>query len=212
MCPLLRRAPRPRLWGARRRTLHVPSAAGALRSGYGVIGQRRAVAEHRIVIEGDVAADVAVAADDRVAHFGITADAAVRPDDRAIDDRVLLDLGLPPDNGIGADARARLDERSLIHEAGTFKGRAILDARIRGNGCARAAEPVEGRGDIAAVHDVAVHLRVLLRRPDVDPVTVVDVGDERFLPLDEGRKVAALDGPGHLAGNPVERIRLQHVD
>src|SRR5688500_18481256 len=104
MCPSLRRAPRPRLWGARRRPLHVPAAAGAQRSGSGVIGQRRAVAEHRTVIEGDVAADVAVAADDRVAHFGITADAAVRPDDRAIDDRVLLDLGLPPDNGIGADA------------------------------------------------------------------------------------------------------------
>ena len=46
----------------------------------------------------DVAADVAVAADDRVADGGLAADAAVRPDDRRRSiDGLLLDLRLPAD-------------------------------------------------------------------------------------------------------------------
>ena len=38
----------------------------------------------------------------------------------------------------------------------------------------------ERRGAVAAVHDVAMHLHVLLRRADVDPVAAIDVGDERL--------------------------------
>ena len=70
----------------------------------------------------------------------------------------------------------------------------------------------EGRRLVAAVHDVAMDLHVFRRRADVDPVAVVHVGDERLAALDERRKEAALDRPGGVLGNPVERVRLEHVD
>jgi hypothetical protein len=57
-----------------------------------------------------------------------------------------------------------------------------------------------------------VHLLVLLRRADVDPVAVVHVGDERLAPLDERREVAALDRPGRVLRDAVEGLGLEHVD
>ena len=54
--------------------------------------------------------------------------------------------------------------------------------------------------------------RYLRRRADVDPVAVVDVGDEGLAALDQRREVAALDRPGRVLRNAVERLRLEHVD
>ena len=70
----------------------------------------------------------------------------------------------------------------------------------------------ERRRRVAAVHDVAVHLEVLRRRADVDPVAVVDVGDERLAALDERREVAALDRPGGVLRDAIEGVRLEDVD
>ena len=88
---------------------------------------------------------------------------------------------------------------------------AFLDARVRRDpghvGRAR-----KRRRRIPAVHDVVVHLQVLHRRPDVDPVAVVHVRDERLAALDERRKEAALDRPGRVLRDAIERIRLEDVD
>jgi len=164
------------------------------------------------VVERHVAAEMAVPADDGVADFGVPADPAVRPDDRPFDDGVFLDLGLPSDDGVGAHACARLDGYALVDEAGPLDGSALLDARPGGDRGACPGEATERVGGKAAVHDVPVHLRVLLRRADVDPVAVVDVGHEGLTPFDQGREEAALDRPRHVPGNPVERIRLEDVD
>src|SRR4029077_15974737 len=51
-----------------------------------------------------------------------------------------------------------------------------------------------------------------LGRADVDPVAPIDVRDERLAPLDERRKEAPLDGPGHVLRNAVERFGLEDVD
>src|SRR5688572_284945 len=151
-------------------------------------------------------------AEDGFTHLGIAADTAVRPDDGAVDDRVLLDLRLPAEDGIGADACPRLDQHALVDEAGALDDRAFLDAGILGHRRPRAAQAGERRGHVAAVHDVAMDLGVLLGRADVDPVAVVDVGHEGLGTLDQRREVAAFDRPGHVARNPIEGIRLQHVD
>src|SRR5688572_4769138 len=164
------------------------------------------------MIERHVAADVAVATDNRIAHGRVAADAAVRPDDGALDRRVLFDLRLPPDDGVRADAGAGLDEHPLVHETGPLDRGALLDPGIGRDGRARPAEPLEWRRNVAPVHDVAMDLRVLFRGPDVDPVALVDVGDEGLAPLDQRREIAALDRPRHLARNAVERVRLEDVD
>ena len=57
-----------------------------------------------------------------------------------------------------------------------------------------------------------MHLQVLRRRADVDPVSVVDVGDEGFAALDQRREEAALDRPRRVFRNAIERVRLEHVD
>ena len=75
-----------------------------------------------------------------------------------------------------------------------------------------AAQAGEGRRAEAAIHDVAVDLRVLFRRADVDPVAVVDVGDECLAALDERREVAALDRPRDVARNAIERVGLEDVN
>src|SRR5688500_19397289 len=112
---------------------------------------------------------MAVPANDGVANFSVPADPAVRPDDRALDDSIFLDLGLSADHGVGTDPRARLDRHALVDEAGPLDGRAVFDARIGGDGGACPRKAAERVGSKTAVHDVPVHLRVLLRRADVDP-------------------------------------------
>src|SRR5688572_20394611 len=154
-------------------------------SGTCVISQRGLVAEHRAAIHADVAPEVAVAAQDRVADRRVAVDAAVGPEDRAGHRGVLLDQRLLADHRIWPDPCPGLDDDALVDEAGAFNRGAVLDPRVRGDRRPRRGQIEERRRGVAAVHDVAVHLRVLLRRPDVDPVAVVDVGDERFLPLDE---------------------------
>ncbi len=55
-------------------------------------------------------------------------------------------------------------------------------------------------------------LGVLLRRADVDPVALVDVGDERLAALDQRREVAALDRVGRVLRDAIEGLRLEDVD
>ena len=83
---------------------------------------------------------------------------------------------------------------------------------VRRDASPRTRQAGKWRRHEAAVHDVVVHLHVLLRRPDVDPVAVVDVGDESLIAFDERREVAPLDRPRDFARNPVEGIRLEDVD
>src|SRR5688500_9632201 len=147
-----------------------------------------------------------VPADDGIADLSVPADPAVRPDDCAFDDSVFLDLRLPSDDGVGTHAGARLDRYALVDEAGPLDCRAVFDPGVGGHRGACPRKAAERVGREAAVHDVAVHLRVLLRRADVDPVAVVDVGHEGLTTFDQGRKETALDGPRHVSGNPVERI------
>jgi hypothetical protein len=57
-----------------------------------------------------------------------------------------------------------------------------------------------------------VDLHVLVRRADVDPVAVVDVGGERLAAFDERREVAAFDRIRDVRRNAIERARLEDVD
>ena len=49
----------------------------------------------------------------------------------ALDDGVLLDVALPADDAVWADARAGLHDGALVDEAGPFDDGALLDARLR---------------------------------------------------------------------------------
>src|SRR5262245_47191024 len=118
-----------------------------------------------------------MAAENRSAHDRFLADAGVRPDDRMLDDRMLLDVALPPDHAVRADAGAGLDDRALVHETGTLDDGAVFDARVR-------RHPYGGRRGrkrcrtVPTVHDVPMHLHVFFSRADVDPVPGVEVRSE----------------------------------
>src|SRR5436190_8621929 len=176
------------------------------------IGERGLIAEHRAGVDGHVPADVAVASEDRVPDARLTADATIRPDYRAADDGILFDLRLPANHRIGTNLRARLDECPLVDEAGTFDRGAFFNLGIGGDPRARRGDVAKRLGRIAPIHDVAMHLGVFGGGADVDPVAVIDVGDECFTALDERREIAALDRPGNVARTPVERVRLEHVN
>src|SRR6185436_13713072 len=70
----------------------------------------------------------------------------------------------------------------------------------------------EGSSPVAAIHDVAMNLDVLVRRADVDPIPAIHVSDECLSTLDQRREKTALDGPRHVFGDAIEGIRLQYVD
>ena len=63
-----------------------------------------------------------------------------------------------------------------------------------------------------AVHDVAVHLHVLVGGADIDPIPSIDIGEEGFAALDERREEAALDRPGLFLRDAIEGIGLEDVD
>src|ERR1051326_2222424 len=91
----------------------------------GVVGQCGLVAKHGAVVDGDVAAEVTTATDNRLMHDRLSTDAAVRPDDGAFDVRVFVDLGLFADDRVGTDARASLDQHALVDETRPFDSRAV---------------------------------------------------------------------------------------
>src|SRR6185436_4917266 len=155
---------------------------------------------------------MAVPSDDRVAYARLAADATIGPDHGAADNRVLFDLRLPADDGIRPDLRARLHQRPFVDEARPLDGRPRLDLHVSGNPRARRRDVAKRLGRVPSVHDVAMDLGVLRRRADVDPVAVVDVGDEGLAPLDERGEIAAFDRPGNVARDAVEGVWLEHVD
>ena len=150
-------------------------------------------------------------ADDGVAHHGAGIDPAVRPEDGAVDHGVAAYGGPRADHAVGQNGRAAAHARAGADEAGGVEPRTGVDGggRIHERPACASGERV---CRAAAAHDVPVRLHVLLRGPDVDPVAPFDVGDERFPPLDERRKVAALDGVLRSCRNAVEGVGLEHVD
>src|SRR5687767_7277598 len=112
---------------------------------------------------------MAVPAEHGAIELRVGANPAVRLDDRVVDLGVLLDMAVPADDRVGPDARAALDRGVLIDETGAFNMRAILDLRI-GRDPGQRLRARERRSLVAPVHDVAVHLAVLLARADVNPV------------------------------------------
>src|SRR5207237_10182882 len=158
-------------------------------------------------VDADVAADVTVASENRIPDARLAADATIGPDHGSADDGLFLDLCLTADHGVRADLRARLYQHALVDEARALDGRAVFNlciGRDERTGCRRLAERL---GCVAAVHDAAGHLGGLARHPDVDPVAVVDVADERFAPFDERREIAPFDRPGDVARNAREGVR-----
>src|SRR5690349_20013949 len=136
---------------------------------------------------------MAVAAENCVSNVRLTADATIGPDHGAVDHGIFFNLRLPPDHGVWADLRAGLDQCAFVDETGALDRGALLDARIGSDPGTRRRNVAKRLGRIPPVHDVAVYLRVLPGRADVDPVAVIDVGDERLSALDERRKIAAFD-------------------
>ncbi len=104
-----------------------------------VIGDHGLVAEDDRVVDDRVAADVAVAAEDRAAHVASWPIQPFAPDDRTVDDARLVDVGLPADDGVGEDAAAGLDHRALVDEARALELDAFVDPRRRRDTHARAA-------------------------------------------------------------------------
>ena len=144
-----------------------------------------------------VAADVAVAAEDRAvddARRGRSSCSARRSRRRR--SRAFVDVASAADHAVRADARAGLDHRAVVDEARALRARRRPRPAPRARSTAVPRRAGERRRREAAVDDVAVHLQVLLRRADVDPVAAIDVGDERLAALDQRREVAALDRPG----------------
>src|SRR5204863_8503057 len=84
---------------------------------FAVVGDDALVSEDDAVVDRRVAADVAVAAENRAADDGVLADAAVGPDDRVLELRLFLDVALPADDAVGADARAGFNCRPGVDEA-----------------------------------------------------------------------------------------------
>src|SRR5919204_1735472 len=95
-----------------------------------VVGQRCLIAEDGAGIDAHVAADVAVAPENRIMDARFTADATIGPDDGPADDRILFDLSLPSNHRVWTNPGARLDKRPFIDEAGAFNRRAFLNADI----------------------------------------------------------------------------------
>src|SRR5262245_35454224 len=150
-------------------------------------------------------------AENRSADDSLLADAGIGPDDRPVHDRVLLDVALPADDAVGGDARAGFDYYTLIDEAWRFDDRALFDLGLWRNPRLLMAV-VERCSAITSVHDVAMHLLILLRRADVNPVAAIHVRDERFVPIDERREKTALDRPRHVFWDAIERVGFEHVD
>ena len=154
---------------------------------------------------------MAVAAQNRSAHDGLPANPAVGPDDGAVDHGAFVHVGLTSQNRIGHHARAGLEHDAFVNEARAVELDALLDTGL-GRDPGRVGRTDKGRRRVLAVHDVAVHLEVFRRRADVDPVAVVDVRHEGLAALDQRRKVAALDRPGRVLRNAIERLGLEDVD
>src|SRR5947207_13077442 len=95
------------------------------------VGDDRFVAEHDAVVDTGTAADVTMPAENRVADRRVLADAGVGPDNRAFYGGMLLEMTLPPDDAVRADARARFDHGALVDEAGAGQRHAVLDPRLR---------------------------------------------------------------------------------
>src|SRR5262249_42009984 len=151
------------------------------------------------------AADMAVTTEDRSPHDGFLTDARVRPQDGVIDDRMFLDVALPSDDAVGSDAGAGLYDSSFIDEARPLDDGAFLDLGVWRNP-GGVMTIVERRGVIAPIHDVAMNLLIFFGRADVNPVSTIDVSDERLLPLDQRRKKTPLDRPRDVFRDAVERV------
>src|SRR6185503_15857100 len=92
-----------------------------------VIGHHRLVPKD-IVVKHGAPANVAVAAQNRLAHDRILADPRIRPHNGALDNRMLLDVALTANDAIGTDPGARLDDRPLVDEARPFQHGALVDS------------------------------------------------------------------------------------
>src|SRR4030095_6922223 len=178
---------------------------------FAVVGDHRLVAQNNAVLDSGAAPDVTLAANDRAPYDRFLPDRRVCPQDRLIDDGLFFDVALVANNASGRGAAAGFDDRPVIDEAGRLDNRPVFDAGIRRHP-GRTRGLVEGICQITSVTDVAVHLHVLLRRADIDPITPVYVGDERLAALDQRGKEAALDRPGSVFRNSIERLWLEHVD
>src|SRR6187549_2451057 len=102
-------------------------------SGSREVGQCGFVSQHRPAVDGDVASDMALTAEDGVLDGGIAADAAVGPDDGVANRGVLFNLCLAADHRVRADAGAGLDEDALVDEAGSLDRRAFFETHVRGD-------------------------------------------------------------------------------
>src|SRR5512139_1299988 len=96
-----------------------------------VVGHRRLVPEDDPAVNHDIPADVAVAAEDGLAHDGIARHPAVRPDNGAVDDRVLLNDAVAADDAVGMDPGAGLDDRAAVDETRPLDRRAVFDLHAR---------------------------------------------------------------------------------
>src|SRR6185503_1472996 len=149
-----------------------------------VIGDDGFISEHHIVLDRGVAADVAVAPEDRSANDCFLADSRVGPDDRLVHYRVLLDVALTADYAVGRDVRAGFDDRAFVDEAGPLDDRAVLHFGLR-RYPGGAGAVAERRRVIPPIHDVAMHLLIFVGRADVNPVAAIDVGDEGLVTVDQ---------------------------
>src|SRR5467141_2969253 len=127
------------------------------------IGDHGFVAQNDSVLDRCIPSDVTLPAENRLADGGVLADPRVGPEDGSLDHGVFLNVAVPPNDAVGADAGAGLDHRSLADEAGRFERHPLLDAGVRGDPGRRGCVS-KGRRAEAAIHDVAVNLRVFVGR------------------------------------------------
>src|ERR1700730_15418612 len=147
------------------------------------VGDPRPVSEDHSAFHDRVSADVTMASENGLSNDRVLTDSAIGPDDGVFDDGVFVDVTLAANHAIGAETGARLHNRALVNETGAIDRHPCFDAR------ARRDEVLGPLAAVTAVEDIAMDLYVFLRRSDVNPVAIVDVGHEGFPSLDQRRKV-----------------------
>src|SRR5262245_4981845 len=107
-------------------------------------------------------------------------DARVRPDDAADHLGFLLDDHVTADYGIWTDHGTRFDLRTTVDEGRWMEFRPVFDSRVGSDHRLVAALVTEPAAVELSVEHVSVHLHVLLRCADVDPVAAIDIRIKPF--------------------------------
>src|SRR5438876_2515887 len=176
-----------------------------------MVADDRPFAQHGAGEDASVGADAHARGHERSLHQAIGSELRPFPDHGVADARPRADGHAGGEDGAWPHLRAGGHAAAGPHVERAFELRALLDLRPRMDPApgTRAALELDGK---AAVQDVAMHLHVLLRRADVDPVPTMDPRPHEVAPAEEGGEEAALDGMVLAGGHQGQGRGVEDVD